>query len=44
MVCYHLSMWETLQLLFELLWYLYLIFLPFWIWWKVCGWFFHSDD
>ena len=47
-VCYHLGMWETLQLLFELLWYLFfvgvIIFLPAWIWWKVFGWFFPSDD
>ena len=48
MVCYHLSMWETLELLFELLWYLYLvgviIFLPVWIWFKVFDLIFPSDD
>ena len=41
-------MWETLKLLFELLWYLYIvgviIFLPTWIIWKVTGWIFPSDD
>ena len=46
-MCYHSNMWETLQLLFELLWYLYLvgviIFLPAWIWFKVFDWFFPSD-
>ena len=47
-VCYHSGMWETLQLLFELLWYLFfvgvIIFLPACIFWKVTGWIFPSDD
>ena len=43
-VCYHWGMWELLLLLFELLWYAYLIAFPTifvsWITYKVLSWFF----
>ena len=44
-VCYHSGMWEILQLLWYMFWYMCVpVILPVWIWFKVFDWFFPSDD
>ena len=44
-VCYHSGMWDILQLLWYIFFYVFaMVIVPTWIIWKVAGWIFPSDD
>ena len=44
-VCYHLGMWDVLQLLWYMFFYVFaMVIVPSWIIWKVIDLFFPSDD